>query len=339
MSQNPDQLSKLLLEADGLLLLLHRHRDETPIDAIKLLRRKLELILTLTEGLDEEFDEPAVENTPDTTTNEQNEEPVADYIEDTIESAPVPEPTETEDVPEFQDNTEPVVDEPVKAEPVAEVYEPVNVHISEPVYTPINKPISAPVIEQPEVEENQPEDVVEYNPNYEFVEMTAETVVTDMEPEAPIFIDRDDEPAVVWDDEPDVATVETKTSVEPEQTQPNTQPQTSATVQEAEPIPYRRTYVITDNQFDRNRPSNNTVFQEPAPARRPVSSVFNLNDKFRFRRELFGNSDAQYVECLDLLSAMSSLDEAKDYLYEDLNWDPNNDDVKAFVELLTNYYK
>ncbi|MDE6086310.1 MAG: hypothetical protein K2G40_07935 [Muribaculaceae bacterium] len=74
-------------------------------------------------------------------------------------------------------------------------------------------------------------------------------------------------------------------------------------------------------------------------SRRPVSSVFNLNDKFRFRRELFGNSDAQYVECLDLLSAMTSIDEAQEYLYDDLQWDPDNEDVKAFIELLSNYYR
>ncbi|MDE6402523.1 MAG: hypothetical protein K2K86_01800, partial [Muribaculaceae bacterium] len=200
---------------------------------------------------------------------------------------------ETEEV---TDNTDTVT---------ADAEESADNYVNEPVYEP------QPKNEEPEV--------VEYDPNYEFVEMTAETVVTDMEPQAPVFIDRDDEPAAVWGDESGEKTAEVN--------------------EVPESVPYRRTYVITDNQFDRNNASSNTIFQEPAPARRPVSSVFNLNDKFRFRRELFGNSDAQYVECLDLLSAMSSIDEAKDYLYEDLNWDPDNEDVKAFVELLTNYYK
>lgn len=68
MSHNPDQLSQLLLETDGLLLLLHSHRDETPVDAIKLLRHKLQLILTLTEGLDE-IDE---ENLPSPSCKECN---------------------------------------------------------------------------------------------------------------------------------------------------------------------------------------------------------------------------------------------------------------------------
>lgn len=297
MSQQPDHLSKLLLEADGLLLLLHKHRDETPIDAIKLLRRKLELILTLTEGLDEEFDEP--EHEPEAEEPIQCQESTADYIEDTIESAPDHENEETireEETEAVTDNTDTVIE---NAE------EPADAFVNEPVYEPLPK--------------NDEPEVVEYDPNYEFVEMTAETVVTDMEPQAPVFIDRDDEPAAVWGDEPGEKSAEVN--------------------EEPESVPYRRTYVITDNQFDRNNASSNTIFQEPAPTRRPVSSVFNLNDKFRFRRELFGNSDAQYVECLDLLSAMSSIDEAKDYLYEDLNWDPDNEDVKAFVELLTNYYK
>lgn len=69
-----------------------------------------------------------------------------------------------------------------------------------------------------------------------------------------------------------------------------------------------------------------------------VSKVFTLNDKFRFRRELFSNSNEEFTDTINVLQAMSSLDEAEDYLYNDLAWDPDNEDVKAFIGLIAPCY-
>lgn len=69
-----------------------------------------------------------------------------------------------------------------------------------------------------------------------------------------------------------------------------------------------------------------------------VTKAFTLNDKFRFRRELFRNSDAELTETLNVLQAMESLDEAEDYLYNDLAWDPENPEVKAFIALIAPCY-
>lgn len=253
MNQQPDQLSKLLLEADGLLLLLHRHRDETPLDAIKLLRRKLELILALTEGLDEIV--------PDEPVQADDSDEVGEYIEDTVEN---------------------------------------------PTYTDSN------IIEQKNDETAQDTDDSE---------SVCESDTTNG------CNDNDETPALKQESEPYCCDLQPVSGYEPvpeseSESEPEPEP-------EPEPITYRHTYII--------RESDDTT-QQHAP-RRSISSVFNLNDKFRFRRELFGNSDAQYVECLDTLSAMTSVDEAREYLFDDLHWDSENEDVKAFLELLTNYYK
>lgn len=318
MSHNPDQLSQLLLETDGLLLLLHSHRDETPVDAIKLLRHKLQLILTLTEGLDE-IDE---ENLPSPSCKEcnlqhmqsdeistqkiasDNEDPtqndVDNYIEETIEEA------------------SPSIDTTVKNNIEAGINkEPDTLEQDYPIYT-------------------NDSEVVEYNPNYEFVEMESNSTVITDDTKEPVFMDQFDEPIEtesVRCENDSRSNPTTSVMALTDQIDPSRE-----NTSEPEPIPYHRTYVINDTPIDKGV-SSNIIHTEPIPTRRPVSSVFNLNDKFRFRRELFGNSDAQYVECLDLLSAMSNLDEAKDYLYEDLKWDQSNEDVKAFVELLSNYYK
>lgn len=76
-------------------------------------------------------------------------------------------------------------------------------------------------------------------------------------------------------------------------------------------------------------------------ARESVSDIrtaFSINDKFRFRRELFGNSAADYDDALEVIAAMSSLDEAEDYFYNDLCWEPDNDNVKDFMEIVGRYF-
>lgn len=81
--------------------------------------------------------------------------------------------------------------------------------------------------------------------------------------------------------------------------------------------------------------------QPDAPAHAAVGEVerlFTLNDKFRFRRELFGNSNEDFTETLDVLRAMDSIDEAEDYLYNDLAWNPENPDVKDFIALISPFY-
>lgn len=278
MNSQPDQLSKLLLEADGLLLLLQRHRDETPVDAIKLLRKKLELILVLTEGLDEEPDESAETEAPAAVDESvdghaEETESTGTYVEDTIENPGTQHQAET--------------DSEVKAKNEERIEE-----VIEDDYKDDDEACAPVFIDDPQ----------------------------------PVFIDSREEPTVFFADEP----------LQPE---PEPQPeQESEPVADEEPEPqesdeqpvYHRTYIVNDNV--------ETPGEQHTP-RRPVSSVFNLNDKFRFRRELFGNSDAQYVECLDILSAMSSIDEAREYLFEDLKWDAANEDVKAFIELLANYYR
>lgn len=69
-----------------------------------------------------------------------------------------------------------------------------------------------------------------------------------------------------------------------------------------------------------------------------IFKAFTVNDKFRFRRELFRNSQAEFEETLEVISAMSSMDEAKEYFYEDLCWDPSNEDVKDFMEILAKHF-
>lgn len=66
--------------------------------------------------------------------------------------------------------------------------------------------------------------------------------------------------------------------------------------------------------------------------------AFTLNDRFRFRRELFNNSDAAYSSAMDLIAAMESYEEAEEYFLDNLGWSLENPDVKDFMDILQNYF-
>lgn len=70
-----------------------------------------------------------------------------------------------------------------------------------------------------------------------------------------------------------------------------------------------------------------------------LRKAFSINDKFRFRRELFGNSDSDMTDAINLVSAMSSLCEAEEYFYHDLEWDAENEEVQEFMAIIANHFK
>lgn len=63
-----------------------------------------------------------------------------------------------------------------------------------------------------------------------------------------------------------------------------------------------------------------------------------LNDQFRFKRELFGNSDVDYKTTIHELEQMPNFDCACNYLHDNFDWDFENDDVKDFVAIIKNAF-
>ena len=71
---------------------------------------------------------------------------------------------------------------------------------------------------------------------------------------------------------------------------------------------------------------------------RDIHKAFTLNDKFRYRRMLFGNNSAQYADALDLISQMDSYDEAADYFFSQYGWNPEDETVKSFMQIVKNHF-
>lgn len=69
-----------------------------------------------------------------------------------------------------------------------------------------------------------------------------------------------------------------------------------------------------------------------------IRSCFTLNDVFLFRRELFGNSQQEFDDTIRLLASMHSIDEVKEYLLVDLQWDPERPEVKDFLGAVENVF-
>lgn len=69
-----------------------------------------------------------------------------------------------------------------------------------------------------------------------------------------------------------------------------------------------------------------------------LSKAFSLNDRFRYRRELFGNSEVEMRNTINMVEAMHSYSEAEDYFYGDLEWDRESPEVADFMTIIRNHF-
>lgn len=67
--------------------------------------------------------------------------------------------------------------------------------------------------------------------------------------------------------------------------------------------------------------------------------AFCLNDRFRFKRELFSNSDSEFSSAMNMIVAMDSYDEAEEYFIGELGWDEENQEVIDFMEIIRGYFE
>ncbi|MDE6268008.1 MAG: hypothetical protein K2M04_02880 [Muribaculaceae bacterium] len=70
-----------------------------------------------------------------------------------------------------------------------------------------------------------------------------------------------------------------------------------------------------------------------------LRKYFTLNDRFRYRRELFGGSDVAYKAGIALIASMKSIDDVKHYLTFDLGLAADSQEVADFIELVTPYFQ
>lgn len=157
-------------------------------------------------------------------------------------------------------------------------------------------------------------------PEEDVAEVTAEQVADgeyDNEQEPMVELVLDDEPTA----EPDAETPNVADETEDVEAEDNIEEEPEANEKasgDSEPL-------RLDEKLQRSRSKD-------------LKSAFSLNDTFRFRRELFGNSAAEMTDAIHMVEAMHSFDEAEDYFYGDLGWDRESDDVKDFMAIIKNHF-
>ena len=70
---------------------------------------------------------------------------------------------------------------------------------------------------------------------------------------------------------------------------------------------------------------------------RDLRKSFSLNDRVRFRRELFGNSDEKMNEAITAVENMDSMQEAREYFFTRLGLDSSSTDVTDFMAIVEHH--
>mgnify|MGYP006988393465 FL=1 len=63
-------------------------------------------------------------------------------------------------------------------------------------------------------------------------------------------------------------------------------------------------------------------------------SVISLGDKFRFRHDLFSDSNDLFKETIEILNTIEKFDEAVSYLQGKFNWDAEDATVVYFYDII-----
>ena len=193
---------------------------------------------------------------------------------------------------------------------------------AEPAPQPVCEPEPAPA---PAVEPTPEEQVKELPRKEETPEESQATDETPAEP-ATEMPDRE-EPLYPWEEMSD----------EELSTAQNDEPEYDDEVDDYDDTDYEDTPVADLPADDTAGP----VTLEEALQRQQAKELrkaLSLNDRFRFRRELFGNSDIRMNETLALIDAMQSYDEAEDYILNDLHWDMDNPEVAEFMKIVQKHF-
>lgn len=104
-------------------------------------------------------------------------------------------------------------------------------------------------------------------------------------------------------------------------------------------------YVDEEDEEDYYEPDPVPVTEQHVPDNSPESkaktslmSFCSINDKFRFKRELFSNSDHQMRHTFSLIEQMDSADTVRRYCASDLHWDNGARVVKDFYTVIDRYF-
>lgn len=320
---NTQYIAEQLSQLRDLLIVIERGGDKSPDVLYKLAIEKSQKITQLVEQWRNEAAPSQVEVPAEyalwlegKTEEEATVEPQAELEEQSIDIEPIsmPEPeADDEYVAPFVEDTMPAPQPVIEQEAIdIEETPAVDMVVEEPeipaeAFEEIEPELE--VVEFAEESNDEVADFVEDTPEEAFVEDEVEVVEFDADDDKYGFVEDDDDMAVVDEEQlPDDEDIE-------EQDLYN----------RGEPLDSDTAVTVGEMMSVRQA--------------RELRKALSLNDRFRFRRELFGNSDINMNDTLNLLDTMSDLAEAREYLLQDLGWSTDDPVVQEFLTLVERHFK
>lgn len=85
--------------------------------------------------------------------------------------------------------------------------------------------------------------------------------------------------------------------------------------------------------------SGNKEKERSASERKCLKSIFSLNDRYLYSRELFGGDMKMFDATLGFIEGVENFSDIEDYFYNELEWDPDNSVATSFIDTLRLHYK
>lgn len=320
---NTQYIAEQLSQLRDLLIVIERGGDKSPDVLYKLAIEKSQKITQLVEQWRNEAAPSQVEVPAEyalwldgKTEEEAAVEPQAELEEQSIDIEPIsmPEPeADDEYVAPFVEDTMPAQQPEVEEEAIDIEGTPAVEMVVEEPEVPAElveeKEPELEVVEFAEESNDEVADFVEDAPEEAFVEDEVEVVEFDVDDDKYGFVEDDDDMAVV----------------DEEQQLDDEDIEEQDLYNRGEPLDSDTAVTVGEMMSVRQA--------------KELRKALSLNDRFRFRRELFGNSDINMNDTLNLLDTMSDLAEAREYLLQDLGWSTDDPVVQEFLTLVERHFK
>ena len=320
---NTQYIAEQLSQLRDLLIVIERGGDKSPDVLYKLAIEKSQKITQLVEQWRNEAAPSQVEVPAEyalwldgKTEQEAAVEPQEELEEQSIDIEPIsmPEPeADAEYVAPFVEDTMPAQQPEVEEEAIDIEETPAVEMVVEEPEVPAElveeKEPELEVVEFAEESNDEVADFVEDAPEEAFVEDEVEVVEFDVDDDKYGFVEDDDDMAVV----------------DEEQQLDDEDIEEQDLYNRGEPLDSDTAVTVGEMMSVRQA--------------KELRKALSLNDRFRFRRELFGNSDINMNDTLNLLDTMSDLAEAREYLLQDLGWSTDDPVVQEFLTLVERHFK
>lgn len=122
------------------------------------------------------------------------------------------------------------------------------------------------------------------------------------------------------------------TPVPPQKEEPKEEKKAPEHCEQTSPIAEEKKHISESKAAEQSFRSFNEVIEKKILS--DIWKGLSLNDRFRFRRELFGGNETKMSEAIDKLNECSSLEESMNYINNELKWELSEEAPSEFIKLI-----